>query len=88
MTEISRKYEELYDRDAKALKEDALRELSAYAQEQSKKFTGGEEPRAIAGPYSFTVSELISQVEDDTQIGRDMVKAISNLKATLARGGE
>lgn len=88
MSDIGKKYEELYERDAKALKEDAIKELSAYVQEQARKLAGAEEPRAIAGPYSYTARDLIAQVEEDTPIGRDVVKAISNLKATLAGGGE
>jgi hypothetical protein len=88
MSDIGRKYKELYERDAKALKEDALKELSTYDKEQAKKAAGAEEPRAIAGPYSYTVKELIAQVEQETKIGRDVINAISNLKATLAQGGK
>jgi len=88
MSELGKKYEELYEKDAKALKEDALKELSAYEKEQAKKAAGAEEPRAIAGPYSYTIKELIAQVEKETKIGRDVINAINNLKATLAKGGE
>ncbi len=37
MSELGKKYEELYKKDARALKEDALKELSAYDKEQAKK---------------------------------------------------
>jgi hypothetical protein len=89
LSELSKKYEDLYGKDARALKEDTLRELSAYDKEQSKRIAaGGEEPRAIAGPYSYTVKELMAQVDSETKIGRDVINALSNLKATLAKGGE
>ena len=88
MSEIGKKYEEVYEKDAKALKEDALKELSTYEKEQARKTTGGEEPRAIAGPYSYTVKELIAHVEKETKIGRDVINAVSNLKATLAKEGK
>ena len=88
MSELGKKYEDLYEKDAKALKEDTLRELSAYEKEQAKRVVAGEEePRAIAGPYSYTVKELIAQVESETKIGRDVINALNNLKATLAKGG-
>ena len=87
MSEIGKKYEELYEKDARALKEDALKELSVYEKEQAKKAAGAEEPRAIAGPYSYTVKELMAHIEKETKIGRDVINAISNLKATLAKGG-
>lgn len=89
MPDLRKMYEELYAKEAKALKEDTLRELSTYEKEQVKKVAGGgEEPRAIAGPYSYTVKELISHVESETKIGRDVINALSNLKATLAKGGD
>jgi len=89
MSELRKKYEELIEKDAKALKEDALKELSAYVKEQAKRVAGAkEEPRAMAGPYSFTAKELISQVEQETKVGRDIINAVSRLKATLAKGGE
>jgi len=89
MSELSKKYEDLYSREAKAMKEDALKELSAYEKEQAKRVAGGEEePKAIAGPYSYTVKELIAQVESETKIGRDAINAIASLKATLAKGGQ
>lgn len=86
MSELTRKYEELIERDAKALKEDALMELSEHKQEQGKLAgtVGREEPIAIAGPYRYTLSELISQVEQETKVGRDLINGISSLKATLA----
>ena len=85
MSDIGKKYEELYEKDARALKEDALKELSAYEKEQAKK--AAEEPRAIAGPYSYTLQELMAHVEKETKIGRDVIAAVNNLKATLAKGG-
>ncbi len=89
MSELGKKYEELIEADAKALKEDTLKELSAYEKEQAKRISGGEEePKAIAGPYSYTVHELIDQVERETKIGRDIINSMSNLKANLAKGGE
>ena len=89
MPELHKKYEELKEKDAKALKEDALKELSAYAKDQAKRIAGGEEePRAMAGPYSYTVKELIGQVEQETKIGRDLINGISSLKTTLAGGGK
>lgn len=87
MSELGKKYEELIEKDARALKEDALKELSSYEKEQAKRVAGGEEePRAIAGPYSFTVKELIGQVEQETKVGRDVINSINRLKATLAKG--
>ena len=88
--ELGKKYEELIEADARAAREDTLRELSEYHKEQSKRMAGGgeEEPRAIAGPYSFTVSELISQVEEETSIGRSLINSMINMKANLAKGGE
>jgi hypothetical protein len=88
MSNLGKKYEELLESDARALKEDALRELSAYDSDQSKRVAGGEEPRAIAGPYSYTVKELINQVEQETKVGRDIIDAVNSLKATLAQGGD
>lgn len=80
MSEIRKKYEELYEKDAKALKADTIKELSECEKELGKTV---EEPRAIAGPYSFTVSELIAQVEQETKIGRDLINGMNSLKATL-----
>jgi hypothetical protein len=89
MSNLGKKYEELLESDARALKEDALRELAAYDSDQSRRAAGGgEEPRAIAGPYSYTVKELISHVEQETKVGRDIIDAVSSLKATLAQGGD
>ena len=89
MSELDKEYEEMIEKEAKDKKEDALKELSAYEKEQAKRVAGGEEePRAIAGPYSFTVKELINQVEQETKVGRDVVNSISRLKATLAKGGK
>lgn len=87
--ELRKEYEELTEKDAKALKEDALKELSDYEKEQAKRVAGGEEePRAIGGPYSYTAKELTGQVEQETKMGRDFINAISRLKATLVKGGE
>jgi hypothetical protein len=88
MSELSRKYEELIEGDAKALKEDALRELTEYGQEQGKfaGTLGREEPVAMAGPYRYTLSELVAQVEQETKVGRELINGISSLKATLAQG--
>lgn len=89
MSELDKKYEEVIEKDAKALKEDVLKELSDYEKEQAKRVAGGEEePRAIGGPYSYAVKELIGQVEQETKVGRDIINAVSRLKATLAKGGE
>jgi len=89
MSELGKQYEEMIEKEAKDKKEDALKELSAYEKEQAKRVAGGEEePRAIAGPYSFTVKELINQVEQETKVGRDVINSISRLKATLAKGGK
>ena len=89
MSELNEKYEDLYEKDAKALKEDTLRELSTYEKEQAKRIAAGEEePRAIAGPYSYSVKELIAQVESETKVGRDVINALGNLKAALAKGDE
>jgi hypothetical protein len=44
---------------------------------------GREEPRAIAGPYSYTVSEMLAEVEEETKVGRDFINGVSSLKATL-----
>ena len=89
MSELDKEYEEMIEKEAKDKKEDALKELSAYEKEEAKRVAGGEEePRAIAGPYSFTVKELINQVEQETKVGRDVINATSRLKATLAKGGK
>ena len=89
MSEIGKKYEELIEADAKAAKEDTLKELSTYEKERIRIVSGAEEePRAIAGPYSYTVGELMGQVESETKIGRDIINSMINLKANLARGGE
>ena len=89
MSELGKKYEELIEADARAAKEDTLKELSTYEKERSRRVSGvEEEPRAIAGPYSYTVNELIDQVEKETKIGRDIINSMINLKANLARGGE
>ena len=89
MSELNEKYEDMYEKDARALKEDTLRELSTYEKEQAKRIAAGEEePRAIAGPYSYSVKELIAQVESETKVGRDVINALGNLKATLAKGDE
>ena len=89
MPELGKKYEELIEKDAKAVKDDALKELSEYEKELSNRVAGGEEePRAVAGPYSYTLKELIGQVEQDTEVGRDIINAISSLKATLSKGGK
>ena len=89
MSELRKQYEDLYEKDARVLKEDTLRELSTYEKEQAKQIAlGEEEPRAIAGPYSYTAKELIAQVESETKIGRDVINALSSLKATLAEGDE
>jgi hypothetical protein len=89
MTELGEKYEELIEADARAAKEDTLKELSTYEKERKRRVSGAEEePRAIAGPYSYTVSELIDQVEKETQIGRDLINSMINLKANLAKGSE
>lgn len=86
--QIRRKYEELYERDAHTVKEDTLKELSAYEKSRGRKTSRTEEPRAVAGPYSYTVGELMAHVEKETQLGRDAINAMRNLKATLARGGK
>ena len=66
MTEMRRKYEEMYEREARVMKEDKLKELSAFDKEQTKRVAAGEEEaRAIAGPYSYTVKELMAQVEKE-----------------------
>jgi hypothetical protein len=84
MSEIGKKYEELYEKEAKALKADTIKELSDFEKELGKVRAGLiEEHRAIAGPYSFTVSELIAQVEQETQVGRDLINGVNSLKATL-----
>jgi hypothetical protein len=86
MSELNKKYEELIEKDAKAVKEDALMELKQYKDDTRGKMAGGnggEEPKAIAGPYSYTLSELIGHVEDETPIGRGLINGISSLKATL-----
>ena len=89
MSELGKQYEEMIEKEAKDKKEDALKELSAYEKEEAKRVAGGEEePRAIAGPYSFTVNELINQVEQETKVGRDVINSVSRLKATLAKGGK
>lgn len=89
MPDVNQQFEDLYGKDAKAIKEDALRELSTYARTLTKRISGGEpEPRAIAGPYSYSVKELMAQVEKETKVGRDVINAIANLKAHLARGGK
>ena len=89
MTEMGKKYEEMYEREARVMKEDTLKELSAFDKEQTRRIAAGEEEaRAIAGPYSYTVKELMAQVEKETKIGRDAINALSRLKATLAKGGE
>ena len=89
MSELGKKYEELLEADAKAAKEDTLKELSVYEKERTRRVAGGEdEPRAIAGPYSYTVHELINQIEGETKIGRDIINSMINLKANLAKGGE
>jgi hypothetical protein len=89
MSELGKKYEELIESDAKALKEYTLKELSVYEKEQVKRVSGiKDEPRAIAGPYSYTVHELIDQVERETKIGLDIINSMGNLKANLAKGGE
>jgi len=89
MPELGKKYEELIEKDARAIKEDTLKELSAYEQEQSRRIAGGEEePRAMSGPYSYSVRELMGHVEQETKLGRDAINAVSNLKAMLQKGGE
>lgn len=89
MTEMGKQYEEMYEREARVMKEDTLKELSAFDKEQTRRVAAGEEEaRAIAGPYSYTVKELMAQVEKETKIGRDAINALSRLKATLAKGGE
>jgi hypothetical protein len=89
MSELGKKYEELIEADARTAKEDTLKELSTYEKERSRSVSGAEEePRAIAGPYSYTVNELIDQVEKETKIGRDVINSMISLKANLARGGE
>jgi len=88
MSELGKKYEELIEADARAAREDTLKELSNYEKEHKKRVSGAEEePRAIAGPYSYTVGELIDQVEKETKIGRDVINSMINLKANLAKGG-
>ena len=89
MSELGKKYEELIEDDARAAKEDTVKELSTYERERARRVAGGEdEPRAIAGPYSYTVHELIDQVERETKIGRDIINSMINLKANLAKGGK
>jgi len=89
MDELRKKYEEMLEAEARAAREDALKELSAYQKEQGRRVAGAaEEPRAMAGPYSFTVGELINQVEKETGIGRSVINAMVNLKANLASGGD
>ena len=89
MTELGKKYEELIEAEARAVKEDTLKELSNYENERKRSVSGTEEePRAIAGPYSYTVNELMDQVEKETKIGRDIINSMINLKANLAKGGE
>lgn len=89
MDELRKKYEEMLQAEARAAKEDTLKELSTYQKEQGRRVSGAaEEPRAMAGPYSFTAAELINQVEQETVIGRSVISAMVNLKANLAGGGE
>ena len=49
---------------------------------------GEEEPRALSGPYSYNVRELMGHVEQETKLGRDAINAMSHLKAMLQKGGE
>lgn len=89
MDELRKKYEEMLESEARTAKEDTLKELGDYQKEVGRRVAGAaEEPRAMAGPYSFTVGEIIDQVEKDTNIGRDVINAMINLKANLAGGGE
>jgi len=89
MSELSKKYEEMIEAEAREAKEDTLRELETYRKEQARKAAGAEEePRAIAGPYSFSAGEIMDQVEKETKIGRDVINAMIRLKANLAGGGE
>jgi hypothetical protein len=75
------------EKDAKAVKEDALKELRDHQEGLGQRTSGGtagrEEPRAMAGPYSYTLSELMSHVEEETKLGRDFINGVSRLKATL-----
>jgi hypothetical protein len=89
MSELGKKYEELIEADARATKEDTLKELATYEKERTRRVSGAEEePRAIAGPYCYTVHELIDQVERETKFGRDIINSMINLKANLAKEGE
>lgn len=89
MRELDKKYEELIEADAREAKEDTLRELETYRKEQVKRVAGAEEePRAMAGPYSYTAGELMDQVERETKIGRDVINSMIHLKANLAGGGK
>jgi len=90
MSELNKRYEELIEADARAAKEETLKELSDYKKERTRRVSGAdeEEPRAIAGPYSYTVEQLMDHVEKESKIGRDVISSMINLKANLARGGE
>jgi len=86
MSELTRNYEELIEKDAHAVKEDTLKELQEFKSglgALSGGLGGAEEPRAMAGPYSYTLTELMTQVEQETKIGRDFINGVSRLKATL-----
>ena len=89
MPELGKNYEDLIEKDAKAIKEDTLKELAAYEEMQARRVAGGEEePRALSGPYSYNVRELMGHVEQETKLGRDAINAMSHLKAMLQKGGE
>ncbi len=88
MPDFNREYEEVISRDARAMKEDALRELSTYQKEQAARVSGAvEEPKALTTGHNFTISQLIAEVEKESAVGRGLINGISAMKGTLAKGG-
>ena len=46
-----------------------------------EKYAGVEEPpRAMGGPYSLTPQEMLHEVENDTEVGRQIVAAFTSLR--------
>lgn len=61
----------------KALRKKVIEELKLLVE----KYAGVEEPpRAMAGPYSLTPEDMLREVENDTELGHQIIAGFASLR--------
>ena len=64
MSELGKKYEELIEDDARAAKEDTVKELSTYEKERTRRVADGEDEQIAIE----NISKLLeSEIDEETQ---------------------